>query len=173
MTDERQEVLKLLNNGFTEPSSSEIENSEVDDALARLTAYYAVHEYEPEYRVQMALSVAEKLLSGDSLLVPERAWLLYILRKIGPEKLPNEHRGRAPISSLDKLAMMCRLGEIMNDQEINDPKSKVTDRIEKAALTLNKSYESLRALYYSEEYKALSGHPFFERFCRENTGINN
>lgn len=172
MADESREILKLLEQGFPCPKLGFDENLDVDYALSGLMASNAVNENDAEFRLQMAESVAQKLLYGESLLAPDRAWLLYILKKIGPGNLPNEARGRPPNSSLDNLAMMCRLGKIMVDLEKSSPGMKTTKRLEKASEILNKSLETIRALYYSKKYKALSAHPFFYRFCVENSDID-
>lgn len=172
MTDEFREILDLLKQGFNAPKIDFDQIHDVNYEYSQLMASYAVNEHDPEFRFQMSNEVVLKLLSGNPLLVPERAWLIYILNKIGAGNLPNEARGRAPNSSLDNLAMMCRLGRIMADLENSSPDMKTTKRLEKASETLNKSFETIRALYYSEKYKALSAHPFFYRFCVENSDID-
>lgn len=174
MSDESKEILRILEQNFPEPKPDldRMGDADVNYELASLMASNAVNLHDAQFRVEMAESVAKKLLYGESLLVPDRAWLLYILKKIGPSNLPNEHRGRAPTSSLDKLEMMCRLGKIMADLENSQPGMTQVMRHREAGKILNKSYETIRKLYFSDEYKALAGHPFFYRFCVENEGIN-
>lgn len=177
MNDDGLKVLKLLEAGFPKPDlpdQPELSGFQFDteERLASRKAHDAVHEGDPEFRAQMVMEVAEKLISGTPLLVPERAWLLYVLKTIGYNCLPNEHRGRAPIPVFERVASMYRLGVAMIEERIASPEATVTEGLRKSAAHLGKSYESVRALYYSAAYKRLAERGAFERFRRKNMGTD-
>ncbi len=171
MNKDSQEVIRLLNSKLKQPDMPGDRIGSIDYDLASLMASNAVNERDPEHRVEMVHAVAQKLVDGSPLLIPERAWLLYVLAKIGAENLPNECKGRSPIFAMDHLVEMCQLGAAMLAEEPRHPKNK-TKQLVAVAGRLGKSYESVRAMYYSGPYKSFSKSQLFDRLCGENAIAN-
>jgi hypothetical protein len=178
MNEERKRVLDLLEDCFPEPSHPTIDElrsrppDELNGWNSQNLAHQAVHEYDPYFREQFALGVCEKLLDGAAMTVPERAWLIYVLKNAGtaitkkarvfPNNLPNEYKGRAPTPPLDKVALMLSLGIAMETD--GGSKRDAVQRLTNAAKSMNKGYETVRAIYYSPNYKWFSETDFFKRW---------
>lgn len=169
MSEERKQVLDLLKNCFPKPalpaSIDELRTldlKEQDRLEGELYAHQAVHEFDPFFREQFISKITERLLNGDPLAIPERAWLIYVLDKLGrAENIPNEYKGRAPTPDIERVGTMLSLGAALAE---TPSKEKITERLRKAADAMNKGYETVRAIYYSPAYKSFSQSSLFQRW---------
>ncbi len=152
------EITKLLEEGFPEPPEKDLHidesgpNEKSYQAAMAAIAHLAVNVNDKQHRETMLYLVESRLLSGGSLAIAERAWLLYVLSKL--DDMPHESKGH-PIQGNARIELMLSLIGFLLKDEIESPKSKVTHRLERASQALAKSYEALRAVYYSNGFKQL------------------
>lgn len=125
----------------------------IKDTEEEAYLYWLTHQAkcsnEVEYREVLKCDIIAKLQSGKQLTKPENDWLVYVLEK---SETPHESKG-APKRNRDVINRQYALaGFILNDIT-EQPKAKIKTRLERAAKFLCTSQETVRADYYSTEYK--------------------
>ena len=155
----------LLENKFPEVRESDFETgnggfSEANAALAMESlAHNAVHVNDKKHRDTMRDLVCSGLAFGGELTAADRAWLIYIISK--PEDMRHESKGRATRSD-DKFELTVQLIGFMHWDGNKYPNSAVDDRLKRAAEGVcskhSHSYSTLKALYYSDDYKKLNNY---------------
>lgn len=155
----RDEVIRLIVDKFPAVPEEEMAiapkgpSEDAYSAFMKHLAHLAIHENDKRNRDSMADCVRTKLFSGEALSVGERAWLLYVLAKL-PD-MPHEAKGRA-IRSEERMQLILQLIGFINSESVKNRAKTVTKRLDLAASEFRKSYETIRALYYSASYKNLS-----------------
>ncbi len=168
MDEEKKQKLvariKFLFEGkFPEVPKSDIEVlgegfSEAHEALAmEINAHAAIHLNDKKHRYTMRDLVCDRLSIGADITAAERAWLIYVISKLGD--MPHESKGRAT-RSVDKFELTVQLIGFMHRDSNEYPNSAVDDSLKRAAEDIcskhSHSYSTLKTLYYSDAYKKLN-----------------
>ncbi|MBP6710382.1 MAG: hypothetical protein KA150_03955 [Propionivibrio sp.] len=158
-TDSRKEVERILKDGFSDrevmPATEEnIFSDECWSVYFEHLAHLAVHVNDKSHRDTMREVVTTHLLCGAPLCAAERAWLIYVIGKV--DDTPSESNNGRPIDGYGERLLRGALAVFLIDDEIRNPGTKrgyITARLNRAASTLCKSYESIRKIYYDASFK--------------------
>ncbi len=150
----------LLEEKFPEAPESDLEISEegpTEDQVAlalEMMAHTAVHVNDKYHRDTMRWLVCKNLEMGGMLCAAERAWLLYVLRKL--KDVPHASRGRA-ILGQEENDLKINLIAFLHKDKIEIPDSAMDERLRRAAENLNckcaHGYSTVRKMYYSKSYR--------------------
>lgn len=117
-------------------------------------AHRAVNSNDKSVRDFMRMSVIERLRSKVTLSNAEIAWLIYVLSNL--RDMPCECRNGRPVDIRAEFLFRMELAAfIIKDETVNAKKERgyVVARLNRAASCLAKSYEAVRAVYYSRSFK--------------------
>lgn len=155
--DDQWKIQELIKNGFPEqawamPGEVGHDPAALYENEAGDLAHLAVNSNDKTCREVMRSSVTDVLFNGGQLPVAARAWLIFVLANL--KDLPHNGKGR-PKDGLAELQTLLRLLKFVEDDEETFPSKAIQVRIEDAAKMFNKSYESIRAIYYSDRFKKM------------------
>lgn len=113
--------------------------------------HQAKYSNEVEYREVLQCEITTKLRAGKQLTKPESDWIVYVLEN---SDIPHESKG-APRRNRDVINRQYDLAWfILNDSAVQ-PNAQIKIRLERAASRLCTSYETVKADYYSAEFKTM------------------
>ena len=118
------------------------------DWEVRKAIHTAMHINDPSTRTRLAHHLSRRLLAGDPLIPAEREWLSWLLeRLVDKDLVPHYARGNTVTSG--RSDRIQRLFQAMQQS----PRRGVTAQLHDVSKTLNRSYETVRDLYYSEDFR--------------------
>jgi hypothetical protein len=127
-------------------------DEELNDWVWRNLVHIAVHTNDPKARNFLATQVGEFARVGTPLEQPAREWLSWALdRLIQKNALPRARKGNAIKRSV-RFERIRRLLPAMQGV----PRGEITAALTRASKDLCVSYETVRELYYSEDYQLIA-----------------
>lgn len=124
-------------------------HSDQYDWDVRSAIHKAVHTNDPSSRASIAHHLSLRLLAGEALTQAEREWVSWLLeRLIDKDQVPHWARGNTVKPSV-RSDRALRLFKTM--QQL--PPGLIKARLQAAGKILNVSYETVRELYYSDDFR--------------------
>ncbi len=120
-----------------------------EEAYFYWLTHHAKCSNEIEYREVLKCEITAKLRSGKHLTKPENDWLVYVLEKT---ETPHESKG-APKRKRDVINRQYDLAKFILNDIAKQRNDEIKNRLKRAAIFLCVSQETVRADYYSAEFK--------------------